>query len=165
MRRILEILVLVLVFSASGCNKINPRNNTPIDNKNGVIDEIKTNQNGVMAEIGKLKQSAEVQNSELKEIQNGLANINATVSRNENSGVQILQGDGSLILIFSLAVVGMILFWFHDKAKKSEKTATILADEIARFNDPVLNDNILKAAMYTDSEKNVYKMLNRRFQK
>lgn len=157
MRRILAILVIVL--SVSGCANLNPRNNSPINNSDGQIDEIRNNQNGVMAEIGKLKQSAEIQNSQLKEVQNGLLNLNASLSRNENSGVQILQGDGALILVFSLAVIGMLLYWYRDRAVKSEKTAEIMAKEIARFNDPVLNDNVLRAAVHTKSEGHVYHML------
>lgn len=161
MRRILTILVIGLSVGISGCANLNPRNNSPIDNNNGRIDEIRNNQNGVMAEIGKLKQSAEIQNSQLKEVQNGLLNLNASLSRNENSGVQILQGDGALILVFSLAVIGMLLYWYRDRAVRSEKTADIMAKEITKFNNPVLNDNVLRAAMNTDSdaEKHVYQML------
>lgn len=159
MRRILGILMIVLL---SGCANLNPRNNTPINNSNGKIDEIRNNQNGVMAEIGKLKQTAEIQSSQLKEVQNGLLNLNASLSRNENSGVQILQGDGALILVFSLAVIGMLLYWYRDRAVKSEKSAEIMAKEIARFNDPVLNDNVLRAAMYTPSEGHVYHMLTKK---
>lgn len=159
MRRILVILVIVL--SIGGCANLNPRNNSPIDNNNGKVDEIRNNQNGVMAEIGKLKQSAELTNSQLKEVQNGLLNLNASLSRNENSGVQILQGDGALILVFSLAVIGMLLYWYRDRAIKSEKTTEIMAREIVRFNDPVLNDNVLRAAMDDGSEQHVYQTLIR----
>lgn len=162
MRRILTTLAIVFALGASGCANLNPRNNSPIDNKNGKIDEIRSNQNGVMAEIGKLKQSAELQNSQLKEVQNGLLNLNASLSRNENSGVQILQGDGALILVFSLAVIGMLLYWYRDRAVKSEKASEIMAKEIARFNDPALNDNILRAAMNTDTEAHVYHLLVRK---
>ena len=112
-----------------------------------------------MAEIGKLKQNAEIQNSKLKEVQNGMLNLNAAISRNENSGVQILQGDGSLILVFSLCVIGMLLYRFHDRAVTSEKSADIMAKEVIRFNNPILNDNILRAAMNSNSEQQVYHTL------
>ena len=161
MRRILTILVLALTVGLSGCANLNPRNQSPIDNSNGKIDEIRNNQNGVMAEIGKLKNESAITNSQLKDMQQGLLNLNAAVSRNENSGVQILQGDGALILVFSLAVIGMLLYWYRDRAVKSEKASEIMAKEIARFNDPVLNDNILRAAMHSESETHVYHMLIR----
>jgi uncharacterized phage infection (PIP) family protein YhgE len=159
MRRILTILVIALTVGLSGCANLNPRNQSPIDNQNGKIDEIRNNQNGVMAEIGKLRQSNDIANSQLKEMQQGLLNLNAAVSRNENSGVQILQGDGALILVFSLAVIGMLLYWYRDRAVKSEKASEIMAKEIAKFNDPSLNDNILRAAMNSDAETHVYHML------
>ena len=112
-----------------------------------------------MAEIGKLKQTAELHDSQLKEVQNGLMNLNVALSRNENSGVQILQGDGALILVFSLAVIGMLLYWYRDRAIKSEKSTQIMAREIARFNDATLNDNVLRAAMNTESESHIYHLL------
>ena len=159
MRRILTILVIALSVGMSGCANLNPRNNSPINNENGKIDEIRNNQNGVMAEIGKLKQSNDLQNSQLKEMQQGLLNLNMAVSRNENSGVQILQGDGALILVFSLAVIGMLLYWYRDRAVKSEKAADIMAKEIVRFNDATLNDNVLRAAMNSESESHVFHLL------
>lgn len=159
MRRILNILAIFSLFAISGCGNLNPRNNSPIQNEGGEIDEIRNNQNGVMAEIGKLKQSAEIQSSQLKEVQNGLFNLNTSLSRNENSGVQILQGDGALILVFSIIVIGMLLYWYRDRAVKGENAAEIMAKEITRFDNPELNDNILRAAIYTKSEDHVYKML------
>ena len=160
MKRIFTaLLVCSLMAGLSGCANLNPRNNPNIDNQNGKIDEIRNNQNGVMAEIGKLKQNAEIQNSQLKEVQNGILNLNTAISRNENSGVQILQGDGALILVFSLAVIGMLLYWYRDRAITSEKAADVMAKEIARFNNAALNDNILRAAMNSDSEAHVYHLL------
>jgi len=143
----------------SGCANLNPRNDPNIDNQNGKIDEIRNNQNGVMAEIGKLKQNAEIQNSQLKEVQNGILNLNTAISRNENSGIQILQGDGALILVFSLAVIGMLLYWYRDRAIIGEKSSEVLAKEIARFNNPILNDNVLRSAMNINSEKHIYQLL------
>lgn len=161
MRKFLGLLTVFTVF-ACGCADISPRYNPNIDNQSGKIDEIRNNQNGVMAEIGKLKQSAEIANSQLKEVQNGLLNVNAAVSKNENSGIQILQGDGSLIMIFSIVTIGMLL-WYRDRAVKSEKTNDIMSKEIARFNNPALNDNILRAAMHTNCEKKVFHLLNKHF--
>lgn len=157
--KISHFLIMFLCINILGCANFNPRNQMPINNQ-GKIDEIKNNQNGVMAEIGKLKQTTELLNSQLKEVQNGLLNVNAAVSRNENSGVQILQGDGSLMLIFSISVMGMFLFYYHNQAKTNQKAAEIMAQEIANFNDPYLNDKILSAAMHTPCEKRVFNMLN-----
>lgn len=159
MKRIFLLFALLL----TGCASINPRNNPKIDNQNGKIDEIRNNQNGVMAEIGKLKQDSQITNSKLKEVQNGLLNMNAAISRNDNSGVQILQGDGALIFVFSLSVIGMLLYWYRDKAIKNEKTNEILVKEIAKFNDANLNDNIFRAAMNSTSEKEIYHLMTKNF--
>jgi hypothetical protein len=153
-------VIILISFGATGCGNFDPRYNPKIDNQNGQIDEIRNNQNGVMAEIGKLKQSAELQNSQLKEVQNGLLNLNNSLSRNENSGIQILQGDGALIMIFSLCVIAMLL-WYRDRAIKNEKAANIMAIEIAKLNDPVLNDNVLKAAILNHAESHIYDMLSK----
>mgnify|MGYP000468439927 CR=1 FL=1 len=75
-----------------------------------------------MLELGKLRQDAEIQNSQLKEVQQGMLNLNATGIRNENKGVQILQGDGALILIFALGTVAMLIF-YKRKSDKNEKIA------------------------------------------
>ena len=129
-----------------------------IDNKNGKIDEIKNNQNGLMLELGKLRQDAEIQNSQLKEVQQGMLNLNATGIRNENKGVQILQGDGALILIFALGTVAMLIF-YKRKSDKNEKIANIMAQEVMLLNNQKLNDKILNSSMKTKLEKDVYKMM------
>lgn len=159
MKRILFLICTTLLISVSGCANLNPRNNSPINNQDGKIDEIRNNQNGLMLELGKLKNDAQIQNSQLEEVQQGVLNLNANLSRNENSGVQILQGDGALVVIFGLGVIGMLLYWYRDRAIKSEKSIDIITKEIARINDPVLNDNIFKAAMNTENESHLYHLL------
>jgi hypothetical protein len=161
MKRILLAVLLAVTFFGTGCARINPRLDQKIDNQQGKIDEIRSNQNGVMLDLLKLKQQTEIQDSQLKEVQQGVVNLNAAVSRNENSGIQILQGDGALILVFALGVVGMILYYFYTRATKAEKSAQIMAQEIARRQDPLLEDNVLRAALNTESEANVYHLLQK----
>ena len=158
MKSFLTILTCLLVFGA-GCANFNPRNQNKINNQGGKIEDIKNNQNGVMLELGKVRQEISSQNSRLKEIQSGLVNLNAAVSRNENSGVQIIQGDGALIFIFSIIVIGMLLFWYRDRAVKSEKTSEILAREVAKFNDPHLNEAILASAAKNQSARQIYQLI------
>ena len=160
MKRIISLFLVGCILSFSGCGNLSPRNQEKINNRDGKIDEIRSNQNGVTAEIGKLRQNAELQNSQLKEVQSGLLNLSASLSHNENNGgIQILQGDGALIFVFSLGVIGMLLFWYRDRAIKNEKIANIMGKEIARLNDPILNDNILRSAMHTEVELPVYDIL------
>jgi hypothetical protein len=158
------ILSIILCFSLVGCSNFNPRMQNRIDNKNGKIDEIKNNQNGLMLELGKLRQDAEIQNSQLKEVQQGMLNLNATGIRNENKGVQILQGDGALILIFALGTVAMLLF-YKRKSDKNEKIANIMAQEVMLLNDQKLNDKILNLSIKTKLEKDVYKMMFKHIRK
>jgi hypothetical protein len=158
------ILSIILCFSLVGCSNFNPRMQNRIYNKNGKIDEIKNNQNGLMLELGKLRQDAEIQNSQLKEVQQGMLNLNATGIRNENKGVQILQGDGALILIFALGTVAMLLF-YKRKSDKNEKIANIMAQEVMLLNDQKLNDKILNSSMKTKLEKDVYKMMFKHIKK
>jgi hypothetical protein len=158
------ILSIILCFSLVGCSNFNPRMQNRIDNKNGKIDEIKNNQNGLMLELGKLRQDAEIQNSQLKEVQQGMLNLNATGIRNENKGVQILQGDGALILIFALGTVAMLLF-YKRKSDKNEKIANIMAKEVMLLNDQKLNDKILNLSIKTKLEKDVYKMMFKHIRK
>lgn len=144
----IKLMCIFLSLFFIGCAKFSPfspTNRQRINNQ-GTIEDIKSNQNGIIAELGKLKQDAQVLDSQLKEIQNGLINLNAAISRNENNGVQILQGDGALIFVFSILTLGMILF-YRNKAVESEKNLSILAKEIAKINDPKINDEVLKLAL------------------
>lgn len=159
MKRILFSCLFLMFFALSGCSGFNPHLEERIDNQNGKIDDIRNNQNGVMLELGKLRQSADIQNSQIKEFQQGMFNLNAALSKNENSGIQILQGDGALILVFGLGVIGMLLYWFRDRAVKAEQSLDIVTKEVVRINDPVLNDNILRAAMHTPNEGKIFHQL------
>jgi predicted PurR-regulated permease PerM len=157
------IFLIALIF-LSGCANFNPRNNPKIENKSGKIEDIRTNQNGIMAEIGKLRQEMEVNNSKLKEIQSGLVNINSAISRNENTGIQIIQGDGALIFVFAIVVIGMFLFYYRDRAIKSEKTSELMAREIARFNSPEFETEILSIAVEENRAKDIYELIKQRLQ-
>lgn len=159
----IKILLLISSFLfISGCSNFSPINRQRLNNQ-GEIEDIKSNQNGVMAEIGKLKQDAQILDSQLKDIQNGLVNINSMLSRNDNNGIQILQGDGALILVFSLATIGMILF-YRQKAIENEKNVSILAKEITKINDASLNDKILQEALKEGTAKSMLKTLKKNLQ-
>lgn len=157
------IFLIVLVF-LTGCANFNPRNNPKIQNQNGKIEDIKTNQNGLMLELGQVRQELSAQNSKLKEIQSGLVNINSAISRNENTGIQIIQGDGALIFIFAIIVIGMFLFYYRDRAIRSEKTSELMAREIARFNSVKLETEILSTAAEENKAKDIYELIKQRIQ-
>lgn len=153
-------LTMILCMFLFGCANFNPRMQNRIDNRNGKIDEIKNNQNGIMLELGKLRQDAEIQNSQLKEVQQGMLNLNATGIRNENKGVQILQGDGPMVVIFALGTI-MLILYYKRKSDKNEKMANAMVAEVMRLNNQELNDNILRSAMHSDFEVDVYRMMTK----
>lgn len=156
---ILAVLTAVCLMVTSGCGNLSPRQNQKIDNSGGKIDEIKSNQNGIMAEIGTLKNQAEIQNSRLDRIQQGMINLQ---SNYENNGVQIFSGPGGLIV----AVVGFVgltimVLHYRSQSKMHEKTANILAERIVHMDDPDLEDSVFQAVMYTDVEENVLNIIKK----
>ena len=161
----MQKIILSLIFGisllagASGCNNLSPRQEEHIDNQNGKIDEIRSIQNGISTELGNLRAENTITDSELEALQQGWVNLNARLSSNNNSGIQILQGDGALIMVFSLSVVGMLLWYYRDKAKKSEKVSEILAQEIVGKKDPALEDQVFLAARHTNVEAKVYHLM------
>lgn len=159
------ILTIFFIIFISGCGNFNPRFQNRIDNQNGKLEDLRSNQNGIMAEIGKLRNESQIQNSQLKEVQQGLINMNNSLSKNENSGIQILQGDGSLMLIFALCTMIFFVLFYRKKANESEKIANILAQEVARINDPEINENILRTSMYTPFEKQMFHLLTNNIKK
>lgn len=136
---------LILAFFclvSSGCgnlsprDNLNPKSNQNINNENGKIDHIETNQNAIKGSI------------ESKTTNNG--------------GVQILQGDSGLILIFGIIAIICVTVYFYQRSLRVEKINTILSDQIKSTNDPVLEENVLKAALYTNVEKEVYQLLTKK---
>lgn len=144
------ILTLCLL---SGC--VSPKLREKIDNQNGQIDNLKNNQNGIMSEIGQLKQNSEISNSQLKEVQQGYFNIQNKLSSNDNSGVQILQGDGALFLVFSSVII-ITLVYFQYRTKKAEKISNILTKHIAK-SSLQLQEEVLQSIANTNIEKDFYR--------
>lgn len=153
---ILTFAALCLLF-VTGCGNLSPRQDQKLDNSNGKIDEIKNNQNGIMSELGTLKNQQEIQNSRLDRIQQGLMNIQNSY---ENSGIQIFSGPGGLIVaIVGLLCGTVLILHYRQQAKQFEKTSNILADRIVNANDPELEDQVFQAAMYTNVEENVLNLM------
>jgi hypothetical protein len=150
------ILITLVVLSMSGCANISPRNRQNINNEKGEIGDIRNNQQGFMLELGKMKQDVQMIGSKLKEVQEGLINLNACVSRNENTGIQILQGDGALFLVFSCAV---LVFIFYYKNRKNEETLKTLTSRIVEVNDENLTNRIVDGIVEKNQADKIIKML------
>lgn len=157
MKRILLIALLAL-GTVSGCARLDPLSpelKQELDNRDGQIEDIRNNQNGLMLELGKIRQQNDINARDIANFQQGLINRN-----NENNGVQILQGDGALVMVFAIAVVAMLLIYhYRTQAVKNKKTAEILAQQIAGYNDIMLDDSVFMAAMNTEVEKDVYDLM------
>lgn len=154
-------LAIVLCLGLTGCANFNPRLDEKIDNQNGKIDEIKNNQNGIMDEIGKLHQKSDIQSSNLRDMQQGYLNIQSHLFSRENNGVQILQGDGPLILIFASFVVGALIWYYRDESIRHSKAAEIMAQQIAAHGDEQLHEKVFQAAMYSPAEADIYHMITK----
>lgn len=158
-----KILLALMVLGMAGCGNLSPKLQPKLDqqlqNQNGKIDEIKNNQNGIMSEIGTLKNQADITNSTLKDYQQGLMNINARLSSNENSGIQILQGDGALIFVFAISVIALLLYHYRKEAKDAQKVNEIIVGEVAKAQNLDLENEIFKAAKHTNVENQVYSLM------
>jgi len=92
---------------------------------------------------------------DVKNMQQGLINSN-----NDNSGIQIFQGDGGLIVGFSIMVIGILaVFHYRSMARKNKKAAEILAQQIAIYDDVGLDNEVFLAAMNTNVEEDVYHIM------
>jgi predicted PurR-regulated permease PerM len=157
----LVVLAVLGMFSVAGCARIDPlspKTRQAIQNQNGKIDELKTNQNGVVNEMLKLKQDQEIIARDMDKVQTGINN-------KQNTGVQIFQGDGALITVIVLAGIAAILVGtlvhYKQKSDKNEKVANILAMQIAQRGDVDLDNQVFMAALNSDVEREVYHLVLR----
>lgn len=149
---------MVLLTALTGCNfsPLSPSNRNNIRN-NGEIGDIKNNQQGIMAEVMNLKNRLEVMAQEIETLQNGLINYN-----NKNSGVQILQGDGGLIVALSaLALIAIVAMNYKIKCEKYKKTAEIFGEKIKSMNRPDLEEDIMLGAMAKKVESEAFGILKK----
>lgn len=154
----LKFFLISLLIITIGCARIDPfspRNQQAIKNQ-GTIEELKTNQNSMVADMLKIRQDQTITARDMDKVQTGMGN-------KQNTGIQFFQGDGALIAIVTLAgmliAAGVFATYFKYQAEKSEKTANILATEIAMQGDQELNDRVCLAAMHTEVEDKVFHML------
>ena len=160
MKTLKLFLASLLILTIIGCARIDPfspKNKQAIQNQ-GTIEELKTNQNSMVADMLKLRQDQTIVARDMDKVVTGIGN-------KQNTGVQLFQGDGALLAIVTLAgmliAAGVFASYFKTQAVKNEKTANILATEIALQNDQELNDRVCLAAMHTEVEDKVYHMLVR----
>jgi outer membrane murein-binding lipoprotein Lpp len=162
MKKIAVIVVLLGLLILPGCGNLSPQNKgglrNRINNKNGQIDkmnsELKNLQGSINAEIGNVRSENRINAEKLDNLQQGIVAI-----KKDNSGIQIMQGDGVLVLILSLGMLAagciFIIFHYKEKSVRAEQATNILAEQVAAYNDVNLEDRVFTAARYSKAEKDV----------
>lgn len=154
----MRYLLLILVLLLTGCQNFSPRQRQEIDNRDGKINGQMDNlSNSVKAELLKLQQNDEIHNSQIDKIQKGMVNLQ---NNYQNNGVQILSGSGGLLFSFLTIISCLALTLFYrQKMNQSDKASSILAEKILEADDPFLKEEVFKAALYTDVENKIYKLM------
>jgi hypothetical protein len=170
MRKIFSLAFCTMLL-VSGCGNLSPRISPElqekIDNQNGKIGEIENNQNSIKNEMLNLKSQSEIHDSELREVQQGWLNLQRLFSsENNNSGVQIFSGPGGLIValtgICAAGILAVTTLYYKSNAEKHEKIVNILSDEILKSQNPKIQQEVFKAAMYTSVEEDILKILTKK---
>jgi len=154
MRKLGSLIVATALFLTTGCgiDLVSPDLDQRIDNQNGKIESIESLQNSMKNDIANINQRAEITDSVLKDVQNGAVNV---------QGIEFLNGEGGLVFILAIMFVSFVIYHYREQAKKNQKMAQMLADTIKNYNDPVLEEEVFKAALYTDLEQNVLKVMSK----
>ena len=149
-------IAMILSLSMFGCNfsPLSPSNRPSIRN-NGDVGDIKNNQQGIMLELMNLKNKMDVMAQEIENIQNGFINHN-----NKNSGIQIFQGDGGLLVgLASVAILAVVAIAYRFKAEKYKKTAEIFGDQIKKMRNSKVEEDVLVGALASKVEVEALKIL------
>ncbi len=145
------LITMALLLCTTGCGNLSPRINPElqeeINNQGGKIEELENLQNSMKNEILKNNQRLE---GELQDVQQGMINL---------QGIQILSGPAGLGIAACLMVIGLTIWYYREQAKKNEKIVNILTETIKGFQNPVLEEEVLKAAMFTAVEEDIYNRL------
>jgi hypothetical protein len=152
MKKLLIVLIALTLPLSYGCGNLSPRNKEKNNNQNAHDNEMDKIQNGFKNEMGNLKNQNDILNSKLDKLQQGMANFQ---SNYENSGVEILSGQGGLFLgvigVIAVAIITIVAMHYRSEAKKNEKVASLMAEQIVRQNNPVLENEVFLAAMKADN--------------
>lgn len=151
------LFTLALCVAVSGCNfsPLSPSNRNGIRNNSGEIGDIKSNQNGIMAEIMSLKSRMDVMARDIESIQSGLINHN-----NKNNGIQIFQGDGGLAVGLSLAfMLALVAVSYKIRSDKYRKTAELFGSRLKSLGNPRMEEEIMLEALGRKVESETFKIL------
>lgn len=156
MKKTIAAVLVASAMLASGCNlsPFSPNNRHRIKNS-GEIGDTNSNQNGIMAEIGKIKNRMDVMAQDIENLQSGLINTN-----NRNFGVQIFQGEGGLaagvVVVVALALLAVN---YKLQSNRYKKTAEILGQQVRKKASQADEEEIYTAALARRVEREVYGIL------
>jgi hypothetical protein len=152
------LIFTLLVLSLSGCGNFSPRS-PKINNQNGKIEELKNNQNGIIADLEAFKNQQSIQNSRLDKIQQGIINLQSVY---ENSGIQVLSGPGgTMVAIIGLGCLTIMVLHYRSESKKYEKTANILAKEIVFSDNLEIENAVFEKALNTNCEEKILNLIKK----
>lgn len=154
------LIPMIFAITIAGCGNLSPRNQQDQKPDNsGKIGEMEQMANSLKSEIGKLQAQADIQNSKLSELQQGIANFQ---DNNKNTGIQILSGTGGLVVaIVAVVALGTLVFYYRYEYDKQNKISNILAEKIILSQNESLKDSVFQAALYTDIEENVLNLMKK----
>lgn len=163
MRHFILAIIATISLFMTGCGNLSPQANPKldqkIDNQQGKIGEIESMQNSLKVEMGKLQSQADIQNSRLDRIQQGLLNFQ---HNEDNNGIQIFSGSGGLIVaILGFTGLFIVIIYYRKMAVSHEKTANILAERIVHHGDPSLVDAVFQAALHTNVEEIILNLIKK----
>jgi hypothetical protein len=160
-----NLFFVLFVITIVGCGNLSPRNKQQQqpDNSNGKIGEMEQMANSLKSEIAKLQAQADIQNSKLSELQQGIANFQ---DNNKNSGIQILSGTGGLVVaIVAIVALGSLVFYYRYEYQKQNKISNIMAENIVLAENDNLKNSVFQAVLHTDVEENVLNLIKKHQQR
>lgn len=155
MKNLLIIFILASIIGCANISPLSPKSNNRINNSNGSIEEIKNNQNGLIADLANIRSKLELMARDVENLQQGFINSN-----NRNYGVQIFQGEGGIIAgVLLLSMLAFLAFNYRSKAERYRKAAEIMGREIKALKNVKLENEIFMSALSSKVEEDVYKIL------
>lgn len=148
------ILILAILTIIPGCANIEPFSPRARNRINAEeIEDIRTTQNSILREVGRIR--TEFHGDE------NVAQSFAGHRVRANTGVQILSGDGALIVLLLVGIGLFVILFYRNRAVKSEKAAEIMAHQVALYDDQILQENIFLEAMNSQAEEIVYNLITK----
>ncbi len=148
MNKMIAASCLLLLTAFTGCNNLSPRDNLSprleqqLENIEGNQNTLENNQNAIKLEIGRLQQSLAIDGNQ-NEIQQGWLNV---------------QADGIIIGVFSILIVGLML-WFMRSSMHNKQATAIMGEQIKEADNEDVKESLMAAAWHTNVEKTIFNLI------